>query len=80
MLDMLSLGLPLDLPTHLAVQLPCLVLLLRHMHTCCDLPVSMCSSCMPVYSGASCPALHLAPCAAAALLSTCRCAPQPPST
>lgn len=39
MLDMLSLGLPLDLPAHLAVQLPCLVLLLRRMHTCCDMPL-----------------------------------------
>jgi hypothetical protein len=39
MLDMLSLGLPLDLPAHLVVQLPCLAVLLCHMSTCCDLPL-----------------------------------------
>ncbi|PRW59075.1 sugar phosphate phosphate translocator [Chlorella sorokiniana] len=39
LLGMLSLGLPLDLPAHLAVQLPCLALLLRHMSMCCDLPL-----------------------------------------
>lgn len=70
MLDMLSLGLPLDLPAHLAVQLPCLVLLLRRMHTCCDMPVSACcvpvSQCreMPCFEPGvalvpSCPAKHL---------------------
>ena len=40
LLGMLSLGLPLDLPTHVAVQLLCLALMLPHLPCCCELPVS----------------------------------------
>ncbi|KAI7842149.1 hypothetical protein COHA_004172 [Chlorella ohadii] len=39
LLGMLSLGLPLDLPTHVAVQLLCLALMLPHMPCCCELPL-----------------------------------------
>lgn len=35
-----SLGLPLELPAHLAVQLLCLALMLPRVHTCCLVPVS----------------------------------------
>lgn len=40
MLVLCSLGLPLELPSHLAVQLLCLALMLPRVHTCCPVPVS----------------------------------------